>query len=400
MRIDMPTLMLAGSFVSAVSGLFLIFAWIQTERAHGVLWWATASLALAASIPLVADTPPEAWLPLVIGITLLNLSPAFIWAAARSVNRRSVPPAIVGGGAALWLLACILPAARQSPDTLLTLNFAIVSVYLYGAAYEFWRGRHDGLTARLPLIVLLVLHATFSAAATGQALAGGLAPGAIALLPGWLGFVHFETLAFVVGTSIFTVAMARERNELAHRIAAATDDLTRLASRRMFYETGEKMLARSIEEDSSLAVVLFDVDGFKEINDSFGHGPGDEVLKIFGTAALKTLRASDVVGRLGGDEFAAVLPGASIGAAYVAAERIRSTFAAMAREIGNGRTAATLSAGIAQAHPSSTFDSIIAAADQALYRAKVEGRDRVEVAGREPCPAEADRGRMLTRRVA
>src|SRR5690606_22117541 len=116
---------------------------------------------------------------------------------------------------------------------------------------------------------------------------------------------------------------------LEHRVAAATDDLTRLASRRMLYERGEAMLARSLQEDSSLAVILFDVDRFKAINDTFGHGPGDEVLKMFGIAAQKTLRASDIIGRLGGDEFAAVLPGASVGAAYVAAERIRSAFTTM-----------------------------------------------------------------------
>ena len=381
MQLDMPTLMLAGSFVAAVSSLCNDFEGFETERAGAVLWWAAANLLLAISIPLIASHDAMPGAPaLIFGITLLNLSPAFIWAAARSVNRHPVDISMVVGGATLWFAAYAVPAVAASPDTQVTLNFAVAAIYLYAAAYEFWKGRGDQLTARAPLVLLLFLHATFFAAAMVHGLAGGLAPNGTVLLQGWLGFVHFETLAFIVGTSIFTVAMARERNEVMHRVAAATDDLTKLASRRMLYETGETMLARSLQEDTSLAVILFDVDGFKGINDSFGHGPGDEILRVFGAAALKTLRASDIVGRLGGDEFVAVLPGASVGAAYVAAERIRSTFTTMTRRIGAGEIGATLSVGIAQAHPASTFDSIISSADQALYRAKVDGRDRIEVA--------------------
>ncbi len=81
MTIDFPTLMVAGSFVSAISGVFLIFAWLQTDRAHGMLWWAAADLVLATAIPIMASptlTPDEP--ALVVAITLLNISPALIWA--------------------------------------------------------------------------------------------------------------------------------------------------------------------------------------------------------------------------------------------------------------------------------------------------------------------------------
>ena len=191
---------------------------------------------------------------------------------------------------------------------------------------------------------------------------------------------HLETLAFVVGTSIFTVAMARERNEIVHKIAASTDALTGVATRRAFYDKGEGLVADASRTQSPLAIVLFDLDGFKAINDTFGHGPGDEVLKLFGAAATKTLRNSDLIGRLGGEEFGAILPGASIGAAYVAAERIRVAFAGAAATLGNGTIKATVSAGIAQAQAGATLDSLVQAADLALYRAKLQGRDRVEVA--------------------
>ncbi|MEX2318690.1 MAG: GGDEF domain-containing protein, partial [Bauldia sp.] len=145
------------------------------------------------------------------------------------------------------------------------------------------------------------------------------------------------------------------------------------------YERGEIMLSGAQEDDAAFAIILFDLDGFKAINDTYGHGPGDQVLRLFGDAAMKTLRGSDMIGRLGGEEFGALLPGASIGAAYVAAERIRVAFASACRQMGDKAINATVSAGIAQAHSNSTLDALIQAADLALYRAKIQGRDRVEV---------------------
>jgi diguanylate cyclase (GGDEF)-like protein len=381
MLIDLPTLMVAGSFVSAISGVFLVFAWMQTDRAHGMLWWAAADLILATAIPIMAAPDLAPGEPaLVAAITLLNVSPALIWASARAVNNRRVDLAIVGSGAVFWLVAYAMPLVREEPRIQVALNLGIVAIFLTAAAYEFWRGRDEKLMSRWPLIVLLGLHAVFSYVASFLALTGSAEPSGIAVLYGWFGFVHLETLAFIIGTSIFTVAMARERNEIVHRVAASTDALTGVATRRAFYEKGEMLVGDSLRQDSALAIILFDLDAFKKINDTFGHGPGDEVLKCFGAAALKTLRSTDLIGRLGGEEFGAILPGASVGAAYIAAERIRVAFTDACSMLNDGMIKATVSAGIAQAQNGSTLDSLVQAADLALYRAKLQGRDRVEVA--------------------
>jgi diguanylate cyclase (GGDEF)-like protein len=383
--IDLPTMMIAGSFVSAVSGVFLIFAWLQTDHARGMLWWAAADLILAAAVPLMASPGARPGDPaVVVAIALLNLSPALIWAAARAVNRHRVEPAFVGAGAIVWLIAFAMPAFREEPRFQVALNLFIVSAFLFAATFEFWRGRIEKLTSRWPLIVLLFLHACFSAAGAVAALTGSLSPSNLAVLYGWFGFVHLETLAFVVGTSIFTVAMARERNEIQHKIAANTDGLTAVATRRAFYDRGEGMITASVQQQTPLAIILFDLDGFKSINDTFGHSHGDEVLRLFGSAALKTLRSSDLIGRVGGEEFGALLPGASVGAAYVAAERIRAAFADACSRYGTGAIRATVSAGIAEAQTGSTLDALVQAADLALYRAKLQGRNRVEVAERTP----------------
>ena len=380
MHLDLSTLMVAGSFVSAVSGVFLIFAAMQTKDSRAMLWWASANLTLAAAIPLVAA--PSISLPsILVAITLLNISPALIWASARACNGQKVDAGVVGAGAGVWLVAFTIPAVRDTVDVYITLNFAIVATFLFAAAHEFWRGRNDRLTARGPLIVLLVLHGMFSAGAAIAAAIGALTPvGGTALLT-WLGFVHFETLAFVIGTSIFAVAMARERQELLHKINANTDSLTGLANRRAFYEDAARILATSRETGMAVSVILFDLDSFKAINDTYGHGPGDDVLRVFGQTSRAMLRASDLIGRIGGEEFAVVLPGAGLEAAYLVAERTRVAFTSACTGIGD--FTATLSAGVARAGSESTIDSLLKTADAALYRAKSNGRNRVEVSGKE-----------------
>lgn len=380
MNIDMATLMVAGSFVSAISGIFLILAAMQTKDSEGMLWWATANLTLGVAIPLVA-TPNLSEASVLMAITLLNISPGLVWASARACNGQKVDLGVVGSGAGVWLAAFTIPIVRETIDVYVTLNLTIAATFFFAAALEFWRGRKDRLTARGPLIVLLVLHAIFSTGgAIGSAL-GELAPtGGTALLT-WLGLVHFETLAFVVGTSIFTVAMAREKQELLHKINANTDSLTGLATRRAFYDDAARILSAGRDTGTSVSVILFDLDCFKAINDTYGHGPGDEVLRAFGQTSRKMLRASDLIGRIGGEEFAVMLPGAGLEAAYLVAERTRVGFTSAC--VGIGDFSATLSAGVARAEAASTVDSLLKAADEALYRAKSNGRNRVEVAGRE-----------------
>src|SRR6185295_14153970 len=263
---------------------------------------------------------------------------------------------------------------------LLALNLVVVSAFLLAAAYEFWRDRHERLNARWPLIILLALHGTLSAAGAIEALFGGLTESAPTAMVIWLQFVHFETLAFIIGTSIFTVAMAREKSEMQQRIAASTDALTGVATRRAFYDVAESIVAGSREHHAPLAVIVFDLDGFKSINDTYGHSRGDDVLRTFGRVATKALRTTDLIGRLGGEEFAAVLPGASVATAFVAAERIRAGFGESCATIKAGAVSATVSAGIAQAAGDWTLEGLLTAADGALYEAKRHGRNRVEVA--------------------
>jgi diguanylate cyclase (GGDEF)-like protein len=124
-------------------------------------------------------------------------------------------------------------------------------------------------------------------------------------------------------------------------------------------------------------VLIFDLDHFKCINDGFGHAIGDETLRLFAAVAARTLRASDLVARFGGEEFVAMLPG-TIDDATVAAERVRTAFRKAGKVVADRPVEATVSVGAASARGAADIGALLAAADAALYQAKMNGRDRVE----------------------
>src|SRR5262249_50423674 len=150
---------------------------------------------------------------------------------------------------------------------------------------------------------------------------------------------------------------------------AEVDALTGVANRRAFTELAIEQLSRSQREDAPLSLIFFDLDHFKSINDTNGHLVGDCVLRRFTEVARSHFRSEDVIGRIGGEEFAVLLPRVSPGAAYVLADRIRVAFNESCRSLDTPLVNVTVSAGIAAAHSWSTFDSIMQAGDEALYRA-------------------------------
>ena len=172
--------------------------------------------------------------------------------------------------------------------------------------------------------------------------------------------------------------------QLEHRLhdAAATDFLTGLPNRRHIMSRMEQELARVQRDPASLAAVLmFDLDLFKSINDRYGHAMGDEVLKHFSAMLLLELRKVDTVGRIGGEEFAIILSGADMEDAARFAERVRGRLASSPLVCGETRIAVTVSIGIAAmlAEDESTNNSL-SRADSALYQAKQGGRNRIRIA--------------------
>jgi diguanylate cyclase (GGDEF)-like protein len=203
--------------------------------------------------------------------------------------------------------------------------------------------------------------------------------GIVALASGWIALFALEVMLYVVGTAFIVLVLSKERTVRIHKTAASADELTGLLNRRGFYAAARQLGARQAKYGEPVSVLLFDLDHFKRVNDRFGHAVGDAALRLFAATASSNMRASDIVARFGGEEFVAILPG-TIADAAAAAGRVRAAFEAAAATVDNQPVAATVSIGVATGEPGADIPAMLAAADAALYRAKENGRNRVELA--------------------
>jgi diguanylate cyclase (GGDEF)-like protein len=161
--------------------------------------------------------------------------------------------------------------------------------------------------------------------------------------------------------------------------AVLIDPLTGVANRRGFFETGERLLKRARFARQPAALVMFDLDRFKSINDRYGHHIGDEVLTAFSRLVSSQLRPNDLFGRIGGEEFASLLPETGHHDATRLAERVRSAVEISSHAVGHDTIDLTVSVGVATAGKEcSDLTALMDSADKALYRAKTLGRNRVE----------------------
>jgi diguanylate cyclase (GGDEF)-like protein/PAS domain S-box-containing protein len=159
-----------------------------------------------------------------------------------------------------------------------------------------------------------------------------------------------------------------------------TDQLTGVCNRARFFELGEAELARWKRFRQPLSALMIDIDHFKRINDTDGHAAGDEVLRQVALSLQTALRSIDAVGRLGGEEFAILLPSIDVDGAEMVADRLRRTVAALAPVFDGRSIPVTVSIGCAELSAEMRdLDSLLRAADAALYAAKAGGRNRVVV---------------------
>lgn len=173
-------------------------------------------------------------------------------------------------------------------------------------------------------------------------------------------------------------ALTAARERLAHE--AAHDALTGIWNRRAILDELRRELFRAARTEEPVSVVLGDVDNFKAINDNFGHGVGDDVLREVAHRVQKCLRSYDRAGRYGGEEFLVVLAGCGEEGGIAVAERIRQAVETEPIVCGKARLTVTLSLGVACSGHDASLDRLVRAADLALYRSKSGGRNRVTAA--------------------
>jgi diguanylate cyclase (GGDEF)-like protein len=376
MILDVKTLFVVVVMVTAMLGTLLTFAWLQNRGQRALLWWGLSHLVAGSGVALFSQRGDisDFW-SIVVGNALLYGGTGMVWNGARVFDHRATRPILIYGGAAVWIAASLVPGFLGSSDARVILSSLIIAAYTFATAYEFWRGRAERLASRWPAIALLTFHGCVISARIPLTVMFPLPPGYGIFTSQWFGLIALEGLLNAIALVVLILAMTKERMELAHRNAAMLDPLTGIANRRAFLELGGRLLKARVRDRKPVAVILFDLDRFKEINDRFGHSAGDRVLKTFCRVARATLRAEDLIGRLGGEEFAAILSGIPAVGAAATAERIRAAF-----EAAVGTVASTVSAGIvASETPGNDIELLLDRADEALYLAKANGRNRIEV---------------------
>ncbi len=194
---------------------------------------------------------------------------------------------------------------------------------------------------------------------------------------------ELQDIALGLGAIVGVIALLAiwHQRRLMRRIArmAETDSLTGMLNRRHVLEMGQRMMQRCRRDGRPCAMLMLDVDRFKEINDRHGHLAGDKALRAIAYALGSCLRPGDQIGRYGGEEFAMILPGADAREAGVVAERLRAAVAQLKPDWAPGAEPLTVSGGIAiSTGEFEDFNELIVRADRALYRAKDAGRNRME----------------------
>jgi diguanylate cyclase (GGDEF)-like protein len=376
--LNLPTLLAITVFTSGLAGCLLLLSWLQHRRIFALALWGSAFIIAAIATVLIVvarNTVPDFW-SIVIGNAILAAAYGLIWSGARNFESEPVSIVLTLAGALIWLAACSIGPIYALPAARATVMAAIAIAYVLLTVRELWRGRGDGLW-RWPIMLLLLAHA--AAVPVRIPLVGSLA-GHYPIHPDLLTFALFEALFLCICAAYLFVSLVKDRIASRHQNVSLIDPLTGVANRRGFLQAGERLMIRTRFANRPVALLTFDLDRFKSINDKFGHPAGDTVLVTFCQLATSQLRPTDLFGRMGGEEFASLLPDTTWQDAIWLAERLRAAFEATFHTVAGRPFTATVSVGVATSDDAS-FDlsALLVAADQALYRAKALGRNRVEL---------------------
>ena len=383
--LDVTTLFVVATCVTGLLGLLLLGAWVR-NRIPALAWWGAAYIVGGLSVAVWSVERLIALpVPIGIGNAMLFIACGMMWNAARVFHGRPVMVSALLGGAGVWVCACAFTHFAEWSTARVVLSSVVIATYTFATAAELSRERRKRLRRRWPAIFVPMLHgAVFLFPLPLASLLPGDG-GTVLLSSGWVALFVLEIMLYAIGTAFVVLVLVNERSMQIHRDAAMTDELTGVFNRRGVLEAAPLLMAQQARRGENISVLMFDLDHFKSINDRFGHAIGDKALRLFATTATGSTRATDIIGRFGGEEFVAVLPGGPADAKVVA-ERVRAAFQAAGVTVAECELNATVSIGAASGAPGADLGMLLAAADAALYRAKENGRNRVEIQGEIEMP--------------
>lgn len=383
MQIDNFTIMVVAITGVFLFGLAMAFFWSQDRRSSWLAWWiAPFALGAAGLCLYILRGQIDDWLSVGVANALVFAAFGAVWQGARVFAGRSTTWLALVAGPAVWIGLCLLPGFMESTYFRNVAASLVVAGSTLMTAWEFWRNRSEHLVSRKAAIIVLVSFSIFIGIRIPLA---GYLPfpmGAQPMSSTWLGIVNLVVLAHVGAFAMLMVSLTKERRESEQRQFAMLDPLTGLMNRRAFMSAVERAARRRQGYDREpMALLVLDLDKFKQVNDRFGHDVGDRVLVTFARVAESATRPTDQLYRLGGEEFCIILPNVGRDEAIAIAERIREIFAVTRVNAKGQALGTTVSIGIAEAdHSGFDLEVLLEAADAAVYEAKARGRNQVVVA--------------------
>jgi diguanylate cyclase (GGDEF)-like protein len=375
MLLDGMTVFFDATLVSMTVGALMVYCGTSRRGDPSLRLWGFGNLVASVSLYLLSQRGilSDTW---TIGVAnaLIALSYGLFWSSARQFERKPVEYALVALGPAIWLGACLFDVFMASPAARLILSSLIVVTYLGLTSWVIYKIPQK-LPSRKALIVVMVVHGLFYAARIPALTLAPPQTGANLVLSPFVIAVAVEALIHLVASSVLMLLLARERSDLIVRELASIDSLTSLLNRRTFMEQASLILDQAHRSKQPCTVLMIDVDHFKRINDQYGHEGGDVVLKDIARAIGEKLRRSDLFGRIGGEEFACVLPNCPSVQSQALAERLMESVATI-----NPCVTISIGAASTDLFPNADIETMLRPADEALYRSKNEGRNRVTVA--------------------
>jgi diguanylate cyclase (GGDEF)-like protein len=352
------------------------------RRAMDDLALGLAVLGVALGSVLFAGPAPGPWVHALMTGGTIAATVCFHQGLARLAGDKPLTrpwalAALLGGG----VLGLVGPLAgtRALVDAL-AIGLAVTTSGMAWAIRRFTLRPRDGIERAIGWSFLVLATSGWVRVAVTLQMPGEPPPHLVHV-PAWMATplaIFYGVMPIILATLILSLVNTRLQRQL--NLKASTDELTGAMTRRALRELAPALLQRQREQDQAIALLLLDLDHFKAINDEHGHASGDLVLQNAARTVRAQLRADALLARYGGEEFVALVPVADMAAARRAAERVREAVAGATWQGIDGRTlAVTTSVGVTLVGPIESIDDALRRADDALYRAKRDGRNRVQV---------------------
>ncbi|WP_304639978.1 GGDEF domain-containing protein [Pseudomonas sp.] len=385
-ELDLRTLGVALSLVTLCMTLLLSVAAWHSGGGQGIRHWALGNFALMLGLMLnVNQETLHPALAVVIANGLMALGAGVTWLGIRVFKGLSQPQSgPIAAALLMVLLLWVFTFPLDNPPTRLAVSSALLATLCLLCARELLVPAEQPLRTGYWFTGAIALFGAFG---LGARAVYGLSVDSLetaATSPAIHSATLLGAIIMQIGLATGFILMTHYRATMALHRLSERDALTDTLNRRSLQQRAAEVLQLAAEQATPVTLIMLDADHFKRINDEFGHQTGDAVLCHMVARIRQHLRSDDLLGRFGGEEFILILPGLDTESARQVAERIRQGLCRQPWEHDRIPVKLSISLGVAcTEHQGYAFDTLVGAADAALYRAKSLGRNRVELA-RQP----------------